>query len=88
VPPFVVGKQRPVVGVVGNFAGVVGAVASMIEAVADVDEEVIDADWICASSMVVSMKLLRPVVQMIWPTVNTSPSATTTKLGMMTIWLA
>ena len=65
MPPFVAGKRRRVVGVVANVTRVVGAVASVIEAVANVDEEVIDADWICASSMVVLVKLLRPVVQMI-----------------------
>jgi len=65
LPPFVAGKRQRVVSVVGDVAGVVGAVASVIEAVANVDEEVIDADWICASSMVVLVKLLRPVVQMI-----------------------
>jgi len=46
----------------GDIAGVVGAVASVIEAVADVDEEAIDTDRICASSVVVSAKLLRSVV--------------------------
>jgi len=51
--------------VVGDIAGVVGAVVSVIEAVTDVDEEVINADRICASSMVMSAKLLRSVVQVI-----------------------
>jgi hypothetical protein len=31
---------------------------------------------------------LKPVVQMIWSTVNVSPSATATKSRMITIWFA
>jgi hypothetical protein len=46
--------------VVGAVAGVVGAIASMVRAIAD--EDMVDADWICASSMVVVMKLLTLVV--------------------------
>jgi hypothetical protein len=39
---------------------VVGAVASVVGAVAD--EDVVDVDWICASSVVVAVKLLTLVV--------------------------
>jgi hypothetical protein len=49
--------------VVGAVAGVVGAVASVVRAVADGD--VVDADRICASSVVMVVKLLTPVVQVI-----------------------
>jgi len=48
--------------VVGDVAGVVGAVASVIEAITNVGEEAIDADWIYASSVIVVVKLSRPVV--------------------------
>jgi hypothetical protein len=44
---------------VGAVARVVGAVASMVGAVVD---EVVDTDRICASSVVVVVKLLTPVV--------------------------
>jgi hypothetical protein len=47
--------------VVGTVAGVVGAIASVVEAVAD--EDAVDTDRICASSVVVAVKLLTPVVQ-------------------------
>jgi hypothetical protein len=53
----VVGAIASVVRVV---AGVVRAVASVVEAIAD--EDVVDADRICASSVVVVVKLLMPVV--------------------------
>jgi hypothetical protein len=43
------------VDVVGDVAGVVGDVA-------DIGGEAIHADWICASSVVVVVKLLRLVV--------------------------
>jgi hypothetical protein len=46
--------------VVEAIAGVVRAVASVVGAIAD--EDVVDADRICASSMVVAVKLLTPVV--------------------------
>jgi ABC-type xylose transport system permease subunit len=72
--------------VVGAVAGVVRAIASVIGAVAD--EDVVNADRICASSVVVAVKLLAPVVQVIWPTVNERPSAMATESGMMTILLA
>jgi hypothetical protein len=49
---------------------------------------VVDADRICVSSVAVAVKLLTPVVHVIWPTVNERPSATTMKSGMMTILLA
>jgi ABC-type xylose transport system permease subunit len=45
---------------VGAIAGVVGAVASVVRAVAD--EDVVNANWIYASSVVVVVKLLTPVV--------------------------
>jgi hypothetical protein len=46
--------------VVGAVARVVGAVASVVGVVAD--EDVVGADRICASSVVVVVKLLTPVV--------------------------
>jgi hypothetical protein len=46
--------------VVRAVAGVVGAIASMVGAVANKD--MVDANWICASSVVVAVKLLTPVV--------------------------
>jgi hypothetical protein len=65
--------------VVRAFAVVVGAVA---------DEDVVDADRIYASSVVVVLKLLTPVIQVIGPMVNERPSTTATESGMMTILLA
>jgi hypothetical protein len=65
---------------------VVEVIASVVGAVAD--EDVIDANRICASSVVVAVKPLTPVVQVIWPTVNKRPSATAAESGMMTILLA
>jgi len=62
-PSFLAGKRRRVIGVVRDVAGVVEAVASVVGAVADTDEEVIGADWICTSSMVIAVKLLKPVDQ-------------------------
>jgi hypothetical protein len=53
-----------------------------------VDEDVVDANRICASSVAVTVKLLTPVVQVIWPTVNVRLSTTAAKSGMMTILLA
>jgi hypothetical protein len=52
------------------------------------DEDVVDTDWIYASYVGVAVKLLTPVVQVIWPTVNERPSATAAESGMMTILLA
>jgi ABC-type xylose transport system permease subunit len=72
--------------VVGDIARVVGAIASVVRAVAD--EDVVDTNRICASSVVVAVKLLTPVVQVIWSMVNERPSATVTESGMMTILLA
>jgi uncharacterized membrane protein len=74
-----------VAGVVEVITSVVGAITSVVGAVAD--EDVVDADRICASSVVVAVKLLTPVVQVIWPTVNERPSATAAESGMMTILL-
>jgi hypothetical protein len=51
-----------VTSVVRAIAGVVGALASVVGAVAD---EVVDTDRICASSVIVAVKLLTPVVQVI-----------------------
>jgi hypothetical protein len=48
---------------VAAVAGVVGAIASVVGAVAD--EDMVDANRIYASSVVVAMKLLTPVVQVI-----------------------
>jgi len=51
--------------VVGDVGGVLGAVANVVGAAADVDKEVIGADHIYASSVIVAVKLLKPVVQVI-----------------------
>jgi hypothetical protein len=72
--------------VAGAVAGVVRAVASVFGAVTD--EDVVNADRICTSSVAAAVKLLTPVVQVIWPTVNERPSATAVESGMMTILLA
>jgi ABC-type xylose transport system permease subunit len=72
--------------VVGAVVGVVEAVTSVVGAIAD--EDVVNADRIYTSSVVVAVKLLMPVVQVIWPTVNERPSTTATESGMMTILLA
>jgi hypothetical protein len=72
--------------VAGAVARVVRAVASVVGAIAD--EDVVDADRICASSVAAAVKLLMPVVQVIWPTVNERPSATAAESGMITILLA
>jgi hypothetical protein len=66
-------------------AGVVGAIASVVRAIAD--EDMVHADRICASSMAVAMKLLTPVVQVIWLTMNERPFTTVVESGMMTILL-
>jgi hypothetical protein len=52
---------RAVAEVVGAIAGVVGAIA---------DDDVVDTNRIYASSVVVAVKLLTPVVQVILPTMN------------------
>jgi hypothetical protein len=44
----------------------------------------VDADRIYASSMAVAVKLLTPVVQVIWLTVNERTSATAVESGMLT----
>jgi hypothetical protein len=72
--------------VAGAVARVVRAVASVVGAVAD--EDVVDTDWICTSSVVAAVKLLMPVVPVIWLTVNERPSAIAIESGMMTILLA
>ena len=59
-------------------AGVVGAIA-------DAGEAVVDADWICASSVIMAMKLSKPVVQVIWPMVNVRPFGAAMEPGIMTI---
>ena len=66
-------------------AGVAGARSNVVRAVADAEEAVVDADWICASSMVMAMKLSEPVVQVIWPMVNVRPFGVAMEPGMMTI---
>ena len=66
-------------------AGVVGARSNVVEAIADAGEAVVDADWICASSVVMAMKLSEPVVQVIWPMVNVRPFGVAMEPGMMTI---
>jgi hypothetical protein len=65
---------------------VVEAAVSVVRAVAN--EEVVDVDRIYASSVVVAVNLLMPVVQVIWPMVNDRPSATAAESGMMIILLA
>ena len=47
---------------VEDDAGVTGARSNVVGAIADAGEAVVDADWICASSMVMAMKLSEPVV--------------------------
>ena len=79
-------KQIGVTGVVGDIAGVVRDAASMVGAVANVEGGAIDADWICVPSVIMAAKLLEPMVQVIWPTVNVRLSTTAAKSGMMTIW--
>ena len=64
-------------------AGVAGA--NMVGAVADAGEAVVDADWICASSVVMEMKLSEPVVQVIWSMLNVRPFGVAMEPGMMTI---
>ena len=57
----------------------------MVGAVADVGEAVVDADRIRASSVVMAMRLLEPVVQVIWLIVNVRLFGVAMDLGMMTI---
>ena len=66
-------------------AGVAGARSNVVRAVADAGETMVDADWICASSVVMAMKLSEPVVQVIWTTVNVRPFGVAMNMGMMTI---
>ena len=66
-------------------AGVAEARSNMVRAVANAGEAVVDADWICASSVVMAMKLSEPVVQVIWPMVNVRPFGVAIEPGMMTI---
>ena len=66
-------------------AGVVRDRSNVVRAVADADEAVVDIDRICASSMVMAMKLSEPVVQVIWPMVNVRPFGIAMEPGMMTI---
>ena len=70
---------------VRDITGVVGVIASVVGAATDGVEEVIGVDQIYVSSMAVVVKLLKPVVQVIWLTVNMKSSSTTAKSGMMTI---
>jgi hypothetical protein len=72
--------------VAGAIAGVVRVVASVVGVIAN--EDMVDTDRICTSSVAAVVKLLKLVVQVIWPTVNERPSATAAELGMMTILLA
>ena len=66
-------------------AGVAGARSNVVGAIADAGEAVVDADRIHASFVVMAMKLLEPVVQVIWPTMNVRPFGIAMELGMMTI---
>ena len=69
-------------------AGVAEARSNMVGAIADAGEVVVDADWICASSVVMAMKLSEPVVQVIRPMVNMRPFGVAMEPGMMTILFA
>lgn len=73
---------------VRDVARVVRAVSNMVEATVDVRKEVVNIDWICASSMVLVVRLFKPVVQVMLPMVNLRLSTTAMKSGMMIIWLA
>jgi hypothetical protein len=70
--------------VVGDGAGAGGAGASVVIVDAGVGE-VVNVDRICASSMVVTIKSLEPVVQVIWPIMNMRPAIVAMELGKMTI---
>ena len=59
LPPFI---ARKVVGVAEDDAGVAGAGSNMVGAIVDAGEVVVDVDWICASSVVMAMKLSEPMV--------------------------
>ena len=74
-----------VVGVAEEDAGVAGARSNVVGAVADAGEVVVDADWICAYSVVMAMKLSEPVVQVTWPMVNVRPFGVAMEPKMMTI---
>ena len=65
--------------------GVAGAKSNVVRAIADAGEAVVDADWICASSVIMAMKLSEPVVQVVWPMVNVRPFGLAMEPGMMTI---
>ena len=69
-------------------AGVAGAGSNVVGAIADAGEAVVDVDWICASSMVMAIKLSEPVVQVIWPMVNVRSFGVAMEPGMMTILFA
>ena len=69
-------------------AGVAGARSNVVGAIADAGEAVVDVDWIYASSVVMAMKLLEPVVQVIWPMVNVRPFGVAMELERMTILFA
>ena len=73
------------VGVAKDDAGVARARSNVVGAIADAGEAVVNVDWICASSVVVAMKLSEPVVQVIWPMVNVRPFGIAMDPGMMTI---
>ena len=66
-------------------AGVAGARSNVVGAIADVGEAVVDTDWICASSVVMAMKLSESMVQVTWPMVNMRPFGVAMEPGMMTI---
>ena len=66
-------------------AGVAGARSNVVGAIADAGEAVVDTDWIYASSVVMAMKLLEPMVQVIWPMVNARLFSVPMVPGMMTI---
>jgi hypothetical protein len=69
---------------VDEGAGAGGAGASIVVVDAGVGE-VVDADRIRTFSMAVMMKLLEPVVQVIWPIVNVRPATVAMESGKMTI---
>ena len=63
--PLKRGSEQRVVGVAEDDAGVARARSKVVGAVADAGEAVVDVDWIYASSVVMAMKLSKPVVQVI-----------------------
>jgi hypothetical protein len=70
--------------VVDEGAGAGGAETNVVVVDAGVGE-VVDADRIHTFSMAVMTKSLEPVVQVIWPIVNVSPTTVAMESGKMTV---